>query len=124
MSESVVAVHDEHSHSHEPHLQHHFADPVQQFDTTKIGMWLFLATEVLLFGGLFAGFGLSQAKYPEDFLAAHHHLDKVLGSLNTIVLLCSSFTMVLAVWGSKTNRKTLTVVNLWITIAFAAVFMV
>ena len=48
----------------DPHHQHHFATMEQQFDTSKIGMWLFLATEVLLFGGLFVGFGMMQARYP------------------------------------------------------------
>ena len=46
----------------------------QQFDTSKIGMWLFLATEILLFGGLFVGFGLMQHRYPREFIEAHEHL--------------------------------------------------
>ena len=49
-----------HGEHHDPHHQHHFATMEQQFDTSKIGMWLFLATEILLFGGLFVGFGLMQ----------------------------------------------------------------
>ena len=64
----------------------------QQFDTSKIGMWLFLATEVLLFGGLFVGFGLMQTRYPQEFMEAHEHLQRPLGALNTVVLLISSFT--------------------------------
>ena len=56
----------------------------------------FLTTEILMFGGLFVGFGLMQAKFPDAFLAAHHHPDRSLGALNTIVLLISSFTMVMA----------------------------
>ena len=63
----------------------------QQFDAAKIGMWLFLVTEVLLFGGLFVGYGIMHARHPEAFLAAHHHLDKTMGAINTVVLLISSF---------------------------------
>src|SRR3954447_16557337 len=95
---AAVAVHGAHDeHAHDSTLKHHFATHEQQFDASKIGMWLFLATEILLFGGLFVGFGLSQAKYGEAFMAAHHHLDRNLGFLNTVVLLISSYTMVMAV---------------------------
>jgi len=76
-----------HEAEHDSRLQHHFATFEQQFDAAKIGMWLFLATEVLLFGGLFVGFALQQAAHPLAFLEAHHHLDKRLGALNTVVLL-------------------------------------
>jgi cytochrome c oxidase subunit III len=113
-----------HGHGADPHLQHHFADYGQQFDASKLGMWLFLATEILLFGGLFAGFGLMQAKFPEAFKAAHHHLSKPLGFLNTVVLLSSSFTMVIGVWAARTNRKKLLISMLVATIVFAAMFMV
>src|SRR5450759_1596263 len=89
-------------HGQAPFLQHHFRDMRQQFDTAKIGMWLFLVTEVLLFGGLFVGYGIMHARHPEAFLAAHHHLDKTVGAINTVVLLISSFTMVLAVWAAQT----------------------
>ena len=61
-------------HEHNPHHQHHFATMEQQFDTSKLGMWLFIATEILLFGGLFVGFGLMQHQYPREFIEAHEHL--------------------------------------------------
>src|SRR5271165_3936265 len=112
MSTSSVDVHqDPHGHGddgHEhddPHHQHHFTTMEQQFDTSKIGMWLFLATEVLLFGGLFVGFGLMQARYPQEFIAAHEHLQRPLGALNTVVLLISSFTMVMGVNAAKRGDK-------------------
>ena len=89
----------------DPHQQHHFATMEQQFDTTKIGMWLFLATEVLLFGGLFVGFGLMQARYPQEFVEAHEHLQRSLGALNTVVLLISSFTMVMGVDVGATKQQ-------------------
>ena len=104
--------------------QHHFVNAEQQFDTSKLGMWLFLATEILMFGGLFVGFGLMQANYPEAWVAGHHHLDRIIGSVNTVFLLCSSFTMVMAVHASSTNQKTKAVLNLLATLAFAGGFMV
>jgi len=104
--------------------QHHFVNAEQQFDTSKLGMWLFLATEILMFGGLFVGFGLMQANYPEAWVAGHHHLDRIMGSINTVFLLCSSFTMVMAVHASSTNQKSKTVINLLATLAFAGGFMV
>jgi len=118
------AQHDSHGHGHDPNLQHHFAEMSQQFDAAKIGMWLFLATEILLFGGLFVGFGMQQAKFPEAFKAAHHHLDWKLGALNTVVLLVSSFTMVIAVWASMTGRRKTLITNLVLTLACAGTFLV
>ncbi len=114
-----------HAHQgHSPFLQHHFREMAQQFDAAKIGMWLFLVTEVLLFGGLFVGYGIMHARHPEAFMAAHHHLDKTLGALNTVVLLVSSFTMVLSVWAAQTSRKKLLILFLLLTLLCAGVFMV
>jgi len=104
--------------------QHHFATAEQQLDTSKIGMWLFLATEILMFGGLFVGFGLMQGVYPEAWVAGHHHLDRVLGAVNTVFLLCSSFTMVMAVHYASTDEKSKTVLNLGLTLGFAFAFLV
>jgi cytochrome c oxidase subunit 3 len=111
-------------HGDDPHHQHHFATMEQQVDTTKIGMWLFLATEVLLFGGLFVGFGLMQNKYPNEFREAHHHLQKPFGALNTVVLLISSWTMVMAVhWAQKNGQKKKVVIFLVLTILCACIFL-
>lgn len=107
----------------EPHLQHHFADSEQQFEAGKIGMWLFLVTEVLLFGGLFVAFGVMQSKHPAAFYAAHHHLDRMLGFANTVVLLISSFTMVMAVHAAQTDRRKRLTVFLLLTLLFAGVFL-
>jgi cytochrome c oxidase subunit 3 len=96
----------------------------QQFDTSKIGMWLFLATEVLLFGGLFVGFGMMQARYPREFVEAHTHLVRWQGALNTVVLLVSSFTMVLAVQAAKKGEKSKQVLFLGLTILCACIFLV
>lgn len=130
MSQTHDAAIDAHGahHEHHPFHQHHFATMEQQFDASKIGMWLFLATEILLFGGLFVGYGIMQAKHGDAFVAGHHHLDWKLGALNTCFLLISSFTMVMAVWGASTNKKGekqgLIVTNLLLTLGFAAGFMV
>jgi cytochrome c oxidase subunit III len=117
---STAVVHDPDHHSH---LQHHFAEPEQQADASKIGMWLFLATEILLFGGLFVGFGISQIKYPDAFLAAHEHLQKPLGFLNTVVLLISSWTMVMGVWSARNNKQKALQIFLMLTIFCALIFL-
>lgn len=122
MSTQVTNAPAEHEHS--PFLQHHFTEMPQQFDAAKIGMWLFLVTEVLLFGGLFVGYGIMHSKHPEAFQAAHHHLDRTLGALNTIVLLVSSFTMVMAVWAASVSKKKLVVLFLILTILLAGCFLV
>src|SRR5215831_10202462 len=111
-------------HAHDPHHQHHFTTMEQQFDTSKIGMWLFLATEVLLFGGLFVGFGMMQARYPREFVEAHTHLVRWQGALNTVVLLVSSYTMVLAVNAAKKGVKSKQVLFLALTILCACTFLV
>jgi cytochrome c oxidase subunit 3 len=127
MSSTTVDVHqDPHGHGggeHDPHHQHHFTTMEQQFDTSKIGMWLFLVTEVLTFGGLFAGFGLMQNKYPQEFVGAHEELKRWAGSTNTVVLLVSSFTAVMAVLAARTNQGKKAAMYLWITVGFGAVFM-
>jgi cytochrome c oxidase subunit 3 len=113
-----------HAHAHDPYLQHHFTEPEQQLDASKIGMWLFLATEILLFGGLFVGYGLMQNKFPEAWVSAHHHLDWKMGAVNTIVLLVSSFTMVMGVHAASQNQRKKLIVYLIITLLCAATFMV
>ena len=118
-----VEEHSHGGHGHDPTLQHHFATKEQQFDTSKLGMWLWLATEILMFGGLFVGFGIMQGRFPEAFVEAHHHLQKELGFLNTVVLLISSFTMVMAVLKARTNKQKQQVVYLAITIICAFIFL-
>jgi cytochrome c oxidase subunit III len=113
-----------HGHHDDPYLQHHFHTAAQQFEASKIGMWLFLVTEILLFGGLFTGYGILQYMHPEAFVSAHHHLDRVMGSINTVVLLVSSFTMVMAVWAAQTSRRKQQVMYLTLTLLCAATFMV
>jgi cytochrome c oxidase subunit 3 len=114
--------HDD-AHDHPKHLQHHFHTSAQQFETSKLGMWLFLVTEILLFSGLFLAYFILQSKHPQAFIEAHHHLDRTLGVLNTVVLLVSSFTMVMAVQSSALGRTKATLAYLYTTFALGGVFM-
>ena len=116
--------HDDHGHGHDPHLAHHFESMEQQFDSGKLGMWLFLATEVLFFGGLFAAYVVLRARSPEVFSYASHFLDTTMGGLNTCVLIASSLTMALAVRYAQEGRKVLLVVMLWLTMGGAVGFLV
>ena len=111
------------SHEHAPHLQHHFDTPEQQFDAGKLGIWLFLATEILLFGGLFCAYAIYRANHPEIFVYAHQFLDKVLGGTNTVVLLCSSLTMAWAVRASQLGQRKLLIVLLSLTLLGGFGFM-
>ena len=79
------------------HLAHQFETPEQQFQSGKLGIWLFLGTEILLFSGLFCAYAVYRASHPEVFYYAHLYLSKPLGALNTMVLIFSSFTMASAV---------------------------
>ncbi|MFO7315310.1 heme-copper oxidase subunit III, partial [Rhodothermus marinus] len=93
-----------HAH-HPPYLQHHFVSAEQQFDAAKLGMWLFLVTEILLFSGMFVAYAVYRVWHPEVFQAASKLLDWRLGGLNTIVLLTSSFTVALAVHYAQLGDK-------------------
>jgi cytochrome c oxidase subunit III len=102
---------------------HQFDDAEQQHDAAWIGMWIFLATEVMFFGGMFLGYTTYRIAYPQGFAGASNHLDIWLGTINTAVLICSSFTMALAVRGAQLgNRRTL-VLFLSLTMLLGAVFL-
>jgi cytochrome c oxidase subunit 3 len=111
--------HDEHP----PYLQHHFETPSQQFEAGKLGIWLFLSTEILLFGGLFVAYAVYRANHPEIFLYAHQYLDKVLGGTNTVVLLCSSLTMAWAVRAAQLGQRKLLILLLSLTLCGGFGFM-
>ena len=91
-------------------------DPVEEYKQSKFGMWLFLGTEILLFGGLFATYAIFRAKYPEMFHEQHLELDWQLGALNTIILIGSSMTMAIGVTASKRGNNKLLVAMLAVTI--------
>lgn len=105
-------------------LAHHFDTMDQQTSSAKMGMWLFLCTEVLMFSGLFLAYFILRVLYPEMVLAAGEELDKVLGGVNTVVLITSSLTMALAVRSAHTNQAKATTRYLIATIALALCFMV
>ncbi len=113
----------QHEEEHNPALLHHFADEQQQRDASNLGMWVFLATEVMFFGGLFCAYLVYRMKYFGDFGAASKSIDATLGATNTAVLICSSLTVVLAVWAAQTARKTLLVTMLAITMLLGLVFL-
>lgn len=104
-------------------VAHHFSNADVQFDANRMGVWLFLITEILLFGGLFCAFAIFRSWYFDAFVEAHHYLDKVMGSINTVVLICSSLTVALSIRAAQMNNKKLTVILLIITLLCAAAFM-
>jgi cytochrome c oxidase subunit III len=104
-------------------LAHHFANLEQQQDASRLGMWTFLLTEVMLFGAVLTGYAVFRAAYPGEFAEASKHLSIVLGGLNTAVLLGSSLTMALAVRAAQTGGRRGTVVFLLATIGLGLVFL-
>lgn len=112
-----------HAAEHPPHLKHYFVSSEQQFDSAKLGMWLFLITEILLFSGMFVAYTVYRIWYPEVFQVASTELNPWLGGLNTIVLLASSLTVALAIHSAQTDKRRALVRYLVVTILLAAVFM-
>ena len=119
MAETLAA--DQHA-SDAAHA-HQFNDVEQQRDATTMGMWVFLATEVMFFGGLFASYVVYRVMYPAAFAVASQALDIKLGTLNTGVLLLSSFTMAVAVFGSQTGRRRPLIGGLALTILLGLAFL-
>ena len=98
------------------HVHAHHVDPVVEYKSAKFGMWLFIATELLLFGGLFAAYTLFRSKYPDLFAEQHLELNKKLGAINTVVLIFSSLTMALGVTSIERGKQNLLRLFLFITI--------
>ncbi|KAB2881030.1 cytochrome c oxidase subunit 3 family protein [bacterium] len=113
-----------HAAEHPTHLAHHFADMEQQKESAKLGMWFFLLTEVLTFGGLFCAYAVYRAWYPEMFSNAHRELNVLMGTINTVVLITSSLTMALAIRSMQIDRKNQTMWYLFFTFLLAGTFMV
>lgn len=106
------------------HHAHHFESAEHEFNTSKFGMWLFLVTEIMLFGGLFVAYIIFRNLYPEMYVEASHHLNKIMGGTNTIVLLFSSLTMALAIGAAQRNEPKKSARYLIITLLCACAFMV
>lgn len=98
-------------HAHHPKLQHHFDNMAQQAEASTLGMWVFLSTEVLFFGGLFMAYLVYRSASPEAFQEGSAHLSIFWGTTNTVVLICSSLTMALAVRAAQTNAAAKTQVT-------------
>jgi len=111
------------AHAAESHRWHHFESAEQQFDAGKLGMWIFLATEVLMFGGLFCAYAIYRANHPEIFEFGHRFLDVKWGGINTVVLICSSLTMAWAVRAAQLGQKKILVSMLVLTLLCACGFM-
>lgn len=111
------------AHAHPHWLMHHFDDLAQQRETITMGMWCFLITEIMMFGALFFVYSLYRFKYHYAYVAGSHLLDWKLGTINTMVLLCSSLTMVMAVHAAQLRNKKKLVFFLCLTFVLGATFL-
>ena len=102
---------------------HQFEDAAQQKDAATLGMWVFLLTEILFFGGLFLAYAVYRIAYPAAWAAASHHLDITLGGVNTIVLILSSLTMAMAVHAAQIGRRKQLVIFLILTLLLGGTFL-
>src|SRR6185503_12180380 len=105
-----------HAAAHHPALRHHFDSMATQKDSALLGMWVFIAQEILFFGGMLCAYAIYRNLYYDSFAAGSHHLDVPLGTINTAVLICSSLTMAL-------GERRATVVFLLLTIVLGSVFL-
>lgn len=117
-SDSPIAVSE-----HNPALRHHFAEMGQQRNTASLGMWLFLATEVMFFGGMFLAYLIYRLYYFNDFAAASQSLDIKLGAINTAILIGSSLTVVLAVSAAQVGKRKELVFYLLATLVLGCAFL-
>ncbi len=122
MAESQVLVHGEAAHSRD--LAHQFDNMEQQRDAGSFGMWVFLLTEIMFFGGAFTAYIIYRAKFGDSFASASAILNVPLGLLNTAVLIASSLTMALAVYYSQTGKRKQQVVYLILTLILGTTFLV
>src|SRR5712691_8690488 len=121
MSASAAASHAEPAHPQG--LAHHFRDLTQQQSAAGLGMWLFIAQEVMFFGGLFLAYTIYRSEFSEVFTTASHHLNVTLGAINTAVLICSSLTMAMAVHAAALGHRQQIVLFLLLTIVLGGVFL-
>src|SRR3954462_13501304 len=121
-----VAIHPApaHEHAHHPWLQHHFDNTEQQAEASTLGMWVFLVTEIMFFGGLFMAYLVYRHASPQGFQEASHHLNIYWGTANTAILIISSLTMALAVRSAQTSQPAKTQV-FWLasTMVFGIAFL-
>ena len=108
---------------HSTALEHQFDDIEQQHESASLGMWIFLATEVMFFGGMFLGYAVYRGVYSTAYAEASRHLDVLMGGINTGVLLCSSLTMALGVRAAQLGGRRTVVLFLLATTLLGAVFL-
>jgi len=121
---SGVAGHAGHGvEGHHPRQQHHFYSMDQQLEASTLGMWVFLVTEIMFFGGLFCAYLIYRYLYFDSFAAASSTIDVKWGAINTAVLICSSLTMAMAVHSAQTDRRKLLIIFLIATLLLGAAFM-
>jgi cytochrome c oxidase subunit III len=111
------------AHAHPSYQRHHFETIAQQKDATNFAMWLFLLTEIMFFGGMFTAYLLYRNWYYPAFVAGSHQLDIFWGSLNTLLLITSSFTMAMGVWCAETRRRMGLVLCLCLTFILGLAFL-
>lgn len=104
-------------------LREQFSSPRQQRETTTVGMWIFLMTEVMLFGGLFVGYTVYRMSHPQAFDIGSSEMESTIGAINTFVLICSSLTMALAVYSSEIGNQKMIMVYLALTMIIGTVFL-
>ena len=108
---------------HHPALAHHFENLGEQKEASSLGMWLFIAQEVMFFGGMFLAYTVYRNLYPAAFAEASHHLDWKLGGINTAVLILSSLTMALAVRAAALGNRKQIVLFLIATVVLGSIFL-
>jgi cytochrome c oxidase subunit 3 len=104
-------------------VAHHFENLEQQRDAMTLGMWIFLASEVLFFGGVFVAYAVVRYGKPQGFALGSRQLSEVLGGINTAMLLTSSLTMALAVWSAQTGKRQFLLLFLGLTMVLGASFI-
>jgi cytochrome c oxidase subunit 3 len=104
-------------------LAHQFVSLDQQFDAARVGMWSFLLTEIMFFGGAFVSYLVYRSAYPDAFSAGSEHMNFAAGTINTIVLLCSSLTMAMAVWSAENDQRRWVAYFFLATIALGLIFV-
>jgi cytochrome c oxidase subunit 3 len=119
----MSALPHEEEHEHHPFLQHHFEDLGQQHEASTLGMWAFLTTEILFFGGALCAYWIYRVLYPEAWALGAHQQNTLAGGINTIVLIISSLTMALAVRNAQLGRRGGTVLMLVLTLIFGSTFL-
>jgi len=122
MATNVEVIDHDHQY-HPPGLQHQFEDMKQQEESVSIGMWLFLAQEIMFFGGLFTSYLVFRWRFPMAFAAGSNHLDAFLGGANTLVLIVSSLTMALTVYYARLGNRNMQVILILLTMFFGSIFL-